>query len=90
MYKQFYGRTLTLKVKYADYHQITRSRTVTEIIRDLPTIQQLAEELLEMTEVEQKEVRLLGLTVSNLADDSVEKRGDRPKLETYIQLTLNF
>lgn len=87
--KQAYGRTLTLKVKYADYHQITRSRTAPEILRDLSSIQQLAEELLEMTEVEQKEVRLLGLTVSNLGDAGVEKKGDRP-LETYIQLTLNF
>lgn len=78
--KQTYGRTLTLKVKYADYQQITRSRTVERSLKQLEHIQGLAEELLTLAELEQKKVRLLGLGVSNL--------GDRPELEDYIQLSL--
>jgi len=80
------GRTLTLKVKYADYHQITRSRTVSHPLRDLPTLRLLAEELLETTEVNQKPVRLLGLTVSNLGDSPTNSSPS----DHYIQLTLNF
>jgi len=79
------GRTLTLKVKYADYHQITRSRTVAAPLRDLLTLRQLAQELLDTTEVNQKPVRLLGLTVSNLGDSSPTSTPSND----YIQLTLN-
>lgn len=79
--KQACGRTLTLKVKYADYQQITRSKTLPGPICDLDQIFSLAQELLGMTEVEQKQVRLLGLAVSNL-NSEVE--------EDYLQLTLEL
>ena len=60
------GKTLTLKVKYADYHQVTRSRTVDDGLEDLRGIVELAQELL-LTHLEAGQpVRLLGLTVSNL------------------------
>ena len=39
------GRTLTLKVKFADYQQITRSHTFNNSIRDLATIAAQAIEL---------------------------------------------
>ena len=32
---QRYGYTLTLKVKYADYEQITRSRTIADLMQEL-------------------------------------------------------
>lgn len=78
--QQTSGRTLTLKVKYADYQQITRSRTLLSPITELPQILTLAGELLEMTEIEQKAVRLLGLTISNLMHEEREE---------YVQLCLN-
>ncbi len=60
------GTTLTLKIKYANYQQITRSRSVRESLEELEVIRQLAQELLlRHLDTEQK-VRLLGLTVSNL------------------------
>ncbi|MBD3880585.1 DNA polymerase IV [Phormidium tenue FACHB-886] len=76
------GRTLTLKVKYADYQQITRSRTLNHPICELQTIAELASELLTTTEVEHKQVRLLGLTLSNLEEDN--------PTPTYVQLALNL
>jgi len=84
------GRTLTLKVKYADYQQVTRSRTVAAPLTDRDAILGLAIELLALTEAGQQKVRLLGLSITNL-----ESGGDRPPsspnpTETYIQLTLNF
>lgn len=79
--KQSYGRTLTLKVKYADYQQVTRSKTLGQPIDSTEIILHLATELLELTEIEQKQVRLLGLAVSNLRS---EQQAD------YVQLALNF
>lgn len=60
------GRTLTLKVKYSDFVQITRSTTLLQPIWEAPDLYRLGCQLLEAVELEEKEVRLLGLTVSNL------------------------
>jgi DNA polymerase IV len=77
------GRTLTLKVKYADYQQVTRSRTVPEPILESAVMMQIATELLESTEVDDRNVRLLGLTLSNLDGENEED-------DDCVQLTLNF
>lgn len=60
------GRTITLKVKYADFRQITRSRSLDHRTRDAGLILEVARELLAGTEVGRRPVRLLGLSVSNL------------------------
>lgn len=60
------GRTLTLKVKFSDFVQITRSHTQYYPIKEKAEILRLGCELLEGVDLEEKEVRLLGLTVSNL------------------------
>ncbi len=64
--KQTGGRTVTLKVKYADYKQVTRSRTLAESTKEAETLLDVSIELLETTEAERKHVRLLGISVSNL------------------------
>jgi len=76
-----YGRTLTLKVKYQDFQQITRSRTITPLIDNEILIRELSAELLQQVGSYEKGIRLLGLGISNLEDpsDTSEK-----------QLTLNF
>jgi DNA polymerase-4 len=74
------GRTLTLKVKYADYSQITRSRTVFDTIAGKEEILTIAKQLLPVNDVEVKHVRLLGLSLSNL--DSQEEQKE------YVQLTV--
>jgi DNA polymerase IV len=77
------GRTLTLKVKYADYQQVTRSKTLLDSIQTLDQVMNLAEELLDSTEVAQRPVRLLGLTLSNLDHDLTDSLA-------YVQLCLPF
>lgn len=77
------GKTITLKVKYADYQQVTRSRTTNEPIVEIDTMMRIAGQLLDTTEVEQKNARLLGLTISNFPSDYEEEKD-------VIQLTLNF
>ncbi len=79
--QQAVGRTLTLKLKYADYRQITRSRTLAMPIESQESICQLAVELLAGVELEQRQVRLLGLTLSNLAGEP---------LDEFEQLSLNL
>ena len=61
-----YGRTVTLKVKYADFEQITRSRTVLTAISDLSHFQQLSKELLLGIQNVTKGVRLVGISLSSL------------------------
>lgn len=80
------GRTLTLKVKYGDYQQVTRSRTTFASISKRAEMLKLAMELLATTEVLSKSVRLLGLTVSNL--DTEEEATTQE--EQYVQLKLDF
>jgi DNA polymerase-4 len=60
-----FGRTLTLKVKYSDFTQITRSRTVPYLINGLTLMTAIAGQLTEEVDWT-KPVRLLGLTVSSL------------------------
>lgn len=63
---QALGRTITLKIKFADYQQITRSRTVTAAVGEAQAISQLAKELLAAIPLEERSVRLLGISLSNL------------------------
>ncbi|BAZ36582.1 DinB protein (plasmid) [Calothrix sp. NIES-4101] len=60
------GRTLTLKVKFSDYQQITRSRTFGTSINDLNKIFTEAKALLETIELGDRNIRLLGISISNL------------------------
>ncbi len=57
------GRTITLKVKFADFRQITRSLTVAEATNSTQTIFETGRELLEALTLPQP-VRLIGLGVS--------------------------
>jgi DNA polymerase-4 len=59
------GKTLTLKVKYADFHQITRSKTLSEWISGKDQVKNLYMDLLNAVEIGPG-IRLLGLTLSNL------------------------
>ncbi|MEA5597487.1 DNA polymerase IV [Rivularia sp. UHCC 0363] len=60
------GRTLTLKVKFSDYQQITRSRTLVNSINSLDRIITEAKAVLEGIELSERSIRLLGLSLSNL------------------------
>lgn len=61
---QLHGRTITLKIKYHDFRQITRSRSFDEAISDFEIIRHTAEVLLEATNPEAYKIRLLGISLS--------------------------
>jgi len=60
------GRTVTLKVKYADFTLITRAATLAEPTNDQLEIYRAVSELVEKTEVGRRPVRLLGISLSHL------------------------
>jgi DNA polymerase-4 len=62
------GRTVTLKLRYADFTTITRSRTSRRPIETAGQIKALATRLLSRTEFPQRPVRLVGVGVSGLMD----------------------
>lgn len=83
--RDFIAKTLTLKVKYADFAIITRSRTVNYYIKTYEHIFDLAKELLLLVDdIEERKVRLLGLTLKN-TETNLYESADLP-----IQLELEF
>jgi len=67
------GRTVTLKIKFADFEIITRSRSVAAPVRGRDDLERLARGLLEAGMPLGKRVRLLGVSLSALqAGDDAE------------------
>jgi len=60
------GKTVTLKVKYSDFVQITRATTLPESTDDGMEIYSTAIRLLGKTKVGKRPVRLLGISISHL------------------------
>ena len=71
------GRTVTLKVKYADFQVITRSRSVGVFVPDRAELAMIAADLLTSLVPLTKGVRLLGVSVSSL---SSEEANDDPQM----------
>lgn len=63
--RQAFGRTVTVKVKYADFQQITRSRSVATAVTTQEALNRLAVDLINSVLPTQKGIRLVGVTVSN-------------------------
>jgi DNA polymerase IV len=75
------GRTVTLKVKYADFQLITRSQTGQATIATCAEIEQLGYALLQPLFPVSKGIRLLGVTLSSLGEQ-------QPESEPQLSLSL--
>lgn len=71
-YSEKLGKTITLKVKYDDFKQITRSISVENPIYKKEDIRTNIYNLLKNLDIIDKKIRLLGVTVSNLVDKKNE------------------
>ncbi|BDA74210.1 dinB gene product [Rivularia sp. IAM M-261] len=80
------GRTITLKIKFSNYRQITRSKTLLAPINDLETISTKTVELLESVDLNEQSIRLLGISLSNL-DNNVNHQDNKNNYQ-FIQLHL--
>ena len=81
--KDFRGNTLTLKIKFHDFRQITRSLTQNRELTTLDTILPLAKQLLKEVDYAEHPIRLIGLSVSNPHEEE-DRRG------VWEQLWLEF
>ena len=77
------GKTVTLKVKYHDFVQVTRAITLSDPTDDGGTIYRCALDLLLDTEAGARPVRLLGISVSKLVPAA-----GAPKMDRMEQLGL--
>ena len=81
---EFSGNTLTLKIKFYDFKQITRSLTQGKELHDLKDILPLAKQLLKEVDYSIRPIRLIGLMVSNPKEEQEEKH------DMWKQLELEF
>jgi len=77
-----FGKTLTLKVKFHDFKQINRSKTLNSEIKNYDLLWSSSLEIFNKTNLDGKKVRLFGLSISNLP---TEMASNAP-----LQLTINF
>jgi len=88
--KEMTARTITLKVKYADFEQVTRSRTLDQEFNDSQQILNVLPELLQKTEVSRRPIRLIGVSVTSLnakkADTQLEALTDDVQINQQLGL----
>lgn len=79
------GRTVTLKIKYHNFQQITRNHSFNKAINDFETIIHTVKELLIKTDLENKKIRLLGISLSNFGEmpERVVKKKNEWQLELF-------
>ncbi len=78
------GKTITLKIKYSDFTQQTRSKTISYFVSDKHLILETAKQLL-FQEKPKNSVRLLGISLGNLNNRDVKE-----KKEKSISFQLKF
>jgi DNA polymerase-4 len=66
-----FGRTVTVKIKYADFRQATRSRSLPGIVASRNLLREVSVDLVRTVFPPVKGIRLVGVTVS-----SFEKAGE--------------
>ncbi len=82
---QLKGRTITLKIKYSDFRQITRNQSFPQPVGDFHTILETAKQLLAATFPEDKRIRLLGITLSNFGEAATHtpRQGNPDQLSLF-------
>lgn len=70
--EQLQAKTMTIKVKYANFQQVTRSHTWPEAITDISMMKEMLARLLTRTDAGQQAIRLVGVTASGFVGQAVE------------------
>ena len=82
--KQLLAKTITLKLKYSDFKQQTRSRTLPDFVGNSEAIYQVIRELLYQEKLRES-VRLLGISLSHFNYPSEEEESPQ-----WVQLQFDF
>jgi DNA polymerase-4 len=77
------GRTITLKVKFANFRQITRSRTGEVAITTRSELEQLGDALLAPLFPVAKGIRLLGISLSSLGTEEAERQASTSESDVW-------
>jgi DNA polymerase-4 len=72
---QAFGRTVTVKVKFADFRQINRSRTYPGVVVERTQLRQASLDLIRLVLPAEKGIRLLGVMLSNFEAPMREDNG---------------
>ena len=72
MRHEFKGKTVVLKLKFDNFRQITRSKTLFAPVNSAETLRQVSEELLAAVDFRGRKIRLIGLTVGNSPEACTE------------------
>ena len=70
-----FGRTVTVKVKFADFQQVTRSRSYAGAVAQHAQLRQASLDLIRLVFPPEEGIRLVGVTVSNLEAPMHEDAG---------------
>jgi DNA polymerase-4 len=79
-----FGRTVTVKIKYADFRQATRSRTLPAIVTSQETLRSVCIGLVRKVFPPAKGIRLVGVTVSSF---EIADRTASEQLELRLGMT---
>jgi DNA polymerase-4 len=72
------GRTVTVKIKWADFQISTRSRSMATTIQTQEQLHELALGLIRSVFPSPRGIRLVGVTLSNFPSRSVSKTAELP------------
>jgi DNA polymerase-4 len=80
--EDFYGKTITIKIKYADFKTITRSKTLPQKITAFQQFWHIAREMMKQIDLSGQPVRLIGFGIGN-AEDEVSKNHRQLELKLF-------
>jgi len=72
--EDFHGKTITIKIKYADFKIITRSKTLPQKITAFGQFWHLAREMMKQIDLSTQPVRLIGFGISNGENETPKKQ----------------
>lgn len=78
------GKTVTLKIKYSDFNQQTRSKTLPYYVSSAELILEVVKELLYQEKLKES-VRLLGISISNLNNEKDEKPVEKDSISEQLK-----
>jgi DNA polymerase IV len=81
------GRTATLKAKYTDFQQITRSRSLEVPVTSQAVLEEIIYQLLEPLFPVEKGIRLLGVTLSSLDNEPEFRVGQQLLLPLQVEMS---
>lgn len=73
-----FGRTVTVKVKFADFHQVTRSRSFSGWVTSHDLLRQTSVDLVRSLFPPSQGIRLVGVTMSKFPEEHEPAQDDLP------------